>query len=44
MQVDFDEDLDDEQDLACYRLAEILTILNERRGEKARHSFRSSRD
>ena len=35
VQVDFDEDLDDEQDLACYRLAEILTILNERRGEKA---------
>ena len=35
VQVDFDEELEDEQDLACYRLAEILSILNERRGEKA---------
>tara|TARA_X000001036_G_scaffold440098_1_gene494404 strand:+ start:643 stop:2652 length:2010 start_codon:yes stop_codon:yes gene_type:complete len=35
VQVDFDDELDDEQDLACYRLAEILSILNERRGEKA---------
>tara|TARA_Y100000766_G_scaffold38016_3_gene27774 strand:+ start:203 stop:1339 length:1137 start_codon:yes stop_codon:yes gene_type:complete len=35
VQVDFDEELDDEQDLACYRLAEILSILDERRGEKA---------
>ena len=35
VQVDFDEELDNEQDLACYRLAEILSILDDRRGEKA---------
>ena len=35
VQVDFDEDLDDGQDLACHRLAEILSILDDRRGEKA---------
>ncbi len=35
VQVDLDEEIDDEQDLACYRFAEIISILDERRGEKA---------
>ncbi len=35
VQVDQDEELDDNQDLASYRLAEILEILDENRDEKA---------
>jgi DNA excision repair protein ERCC-2 len=35
VKVEIDESLDDEQELACHRLAEILDILDQRRGDKA---------
>jgi len=35
VKVEIDESLDDDQELACHRLAEILEILDQRRGDKA---------
>lgn len=35
VKVEIDDDLDEEQELACHRFAEVLEILDQRRGDKA---------